>query len=107
DMLKYAKKLLDMGAQNVMISMAGEGGFLLTKDHVYHAKGAVGTAVNSVGAGDSMIAGFVGTYYKTQDPKEGFRIGMACGAATAFTKDIAVKSQIDAVLPQIKVEQIS
>lgn len=54
-----------------------------------------------------MIAGFVGTYYKTGDPKEGFRIGMACGAATAFTKDIAVKSQIDAVLPQIKVEQIS
>ena len=54
-----------------------------------------------------MTAGFVGTYYKTGDAKEGFRIGMACGAATAFTKDIAVKSQIDAVLPQIKVEQIS
>ena len=64
-MLEYAQKLLDKGAQNVMVSMAGEGGFLLTKDHVYHAKGAVGTAVNSVGAGDSMIAGFVGTYYKT------------------------------------------
>lgn len=106
-MLEYAQKLLDKGAQNVMVSMAGDGGFLLTKDHVYHAKGAVGTAVNSVGAGDSMIAGFVGTYYKTGDAKEGFRIGMACGAATAFTKDIAVKSQIDAVLPQIKVEQIS
>ncbi|CCI84322.1 1-phosphofructokinase [Lactobacillus pasteurii DSM 23907 = CRBIP 24.76] len=106
-MLEYAQKLLTMGAQNVMVSMAGEGGFLLTKDHVYHAKGAVGTAVNSVGAGDSMIAGFVGTYFKTGDPAESFRIGMACGAATAFTKDIAVKSQIEAVLPQIKVEQIS
>ncbi|QGV04053.1 1-phosphofructokinase [Lactobacillus acetotolerans] len=106
-MLEYAQKLLKKGAQNVMVSMAGDGGYLLTKDHVYHAKGAVGTAVNSVGAGDSMIAGFVGTYFKTQDPKESFRIGMACGAATAFTKDIAVKSQIDAVLPQIKVEQIS
>lgn len=106
-MLEYAEKLLKLGAQNVMVSMAGDGGYLLTKDHVYHAKGAVGTAVNSVGAGDSMIAGFVGTYFKTQDPAESFRIGMACGAATAFTKDIAVKSQIDAVLPQIKVEQIS
>ncbi|GFZ26379.1 1-phosphofructokinase [Lactobacillus corticis] len=106
-MLEYAEKLLDKGAQNVMISMAGEGGYLLTQDHVYHAKGAVGTAVNSVGAGDSMIAGFVGTYFETKDPAESFRIGMACGAATAFTKDIAVKSQIDAVLPQIKVEQIS
>lgn len=106
-MLEYAQKLLDKGAQNVMVSMAGAGGYLLTKDHVYHAKGAVGTAVNSVGAGDSMIAGFVGTYVKTKDPRASFRMGMACGGATAFTKDIAVKSQIDAVLPQIKVEQIS
>lgn len=106
-MLEYAEKLLNMGAQNVMVSMAGDGGYLLTKDHVYHAKGAVGTAVNSVGAGDSMIAGFVGTYFKTHNAEESFRMGMACGAATAFTKDIAVKSQIDAVLPQIKVEQIS
>ena len=54
-----------------------------------------------------MIAGFVGTYFKTHNAEESFRMGMACGAATAFTKDIAVKSQIDAVLPQIKVEQIS
>lgn len=106
-MLEYAQKLLDMGAQNVMISMAGDGGYLLTKDHVYYAKGAIGTAVNSVGAGDSMIAGFVGTYFKTGNPEESFKVGMACGAATAFTKDIAVKSQIEAVLPQIKVEQIS
>lgn len=107
DMLECAHKLLDMGAQNVMVSMAGKGGYLITQDHFYHAKGAVGTAVNSVGAGDSMIAGFVGTYVKTKDPVESFRIGMACGAATAFTKDIAVMSQIEAVLPQINVEEIS
>ncbi|MDF7638250.1 1-phosphofructokinase [Lactobacillus sp. ESL0791] len=106
-MLEYAQKLLSKGAQNVMVSMAGAGGYLLTPQHVYYAKGAIGTAVNSVGAGDSMIAGFVGTYFKTGDPAESFRVGMACGGATAFTKDIAVKSQIDTVLPQIKVEQIS
>lgn len=106
-MLEYAQQLLNKGAQNVMVSMAGDGGYLLTKDHVYYAKGAIGNAVNSVGAGDSMIAGFVGTYFKTNDAAESFKIGMACGAATAFTKDIAVKSQIVAVLPQIKVEQIS
>lgn len=107
DMLKCARKLLDQGAQNVMVSMAGKGGYLITHEHFYHAKAAVGTAVNSVGAGDSMIAGFVGTYVKTSNPVESFRIGMACGAATAFTKDIAVMSQIEAVLPQINVEQIS
>ncbi|MDN6028681.1 MAG: 1-phosphofructokinase [Lactobacillus sp.] len=106
-MLDYAKKLLQKGAKNVMISLAGDGGYLLTPEHVYHAKGAVGTAINSVGAGDSMIAGFVGTYVRTQDPVASFRMGMACGAATAFTKDIAVKSQIEAVLPQIVVTQIS
>lgn len=105
-MLTAAKKLLEMGAQNVMISMAGDGGYLVTKDHIYHGSPAIGTAVNSVGAGDSMIAGFVGTYYKTKNPVEAFRMGMACGGATAFTEDIAVKSQIDATLPDIKVEEV-
>lgn len=106
EMLEAAKKLLDMGAQNVMISMAGDGAYLVTKDHVYHASAAVGTAVNSVGAGDSMIAGFVGTYYKTHDVVEALKVGSACGGATAFTEDIAVKSQIDTVLPQITVEEV-
>ena len=104
--LEAAKKLLDMGAQNVMIAMAGDGAYLVTKDHVYHASAAVGTAVNSVGAGDSMIAGFVGTYYKTHNVVEALKVGSACGGATAFTEDIAVKSQIDAVLPQITVEEV-
>ncbi|WEV70725.1 1-phosphofructokinase [Lactobacillus sp. ESL0785] len=107
EMLACARKLLDQGAQNVMVSMAASGGYLITREHIYHAKAAIGTAVNSVGAGDSMIAGFVGTYVNSGDPAESFRVGMACGAATAFTKDIAVKSQIEAVLPQINVEQIS
>lgn len=106
DMLEAAKKLLEKGAQNVMISMAGEGAYLVTKDHVYHANAAKGTAVNSVGAGDSMIAGFVGTWFETHDPAEALRVGSACGGATAFTEDIAVKSQIDAVLPQIKIDTV-
>ncbi|WEV39527.1 1-phosphofructokinase [Lactobacillus sp. ESL0681] len=107
EMLNAARKLLDLGAQNVMVSMAGNGGYLVTAKHAYHANAAVGTAINSVGAGDSMIAGFVGTYVQAGDLSECFKMGMACGAATAFTKDIAIKSQIDAVLPQITVEQIS
>ena len=74
--------------------------------HGRQAQGTTGLA--QLGRhGITMIAGFVGTYFKTHNAEESFRMGMACGAATAFTKDIAVKSQIDAVLPQIKVEQIS
>ncbi|MCD9218420.1 1-phosphofructokinase [Lactobacillus delbrueckii subsp. lactis] len=106
DMLEAAKKLQKLGAQNVMISMAGEGAYLVTADHVYHANAATGTAVNSVGAGDSMIAGFVGTWFEKHDAAEGLRVGSACGGATAFTEDIAVKSQIDAVLPQIKIDVV-
>lgn len=106
DMLEAAKKLQKLGAQNVMISMAGEGAYLVTADHVYHANAATGRAVNSVGAGDSMIAGFVGTWFEKHDAAEGLRVGSACGGATAFTEDIAVKSQIDAVLPQIKIDVV-
>ena len=106
DMLQAAKKLLDQGAQNVMISMAGEGAYLVTPDHIYHANAAKGVAVNSVGAGDSMIAGCVGTWFETHDAAEGLRVGSACGGATAFTEDIAVKSQIDVVLPQIKIDVV-
>lgn len=106
DMLEAAKKLQKLGAQNVMISMAGEGAYLVTADHVYYANAATGTAVNSVGAGDSMIAGFVGTWFEKHDAAEGLRVGSACGGATAFTEDIAVKSQIDAVLPQIKIDVV-
>ena len=106
DMLEAAKKLQKLGAQNVMISMAGEGAYLVTADHVYHANAATGTAVNSVGAGDSMIAGFVGTWFEKHDAAEGLRVGSACGGATAFTEDIAVKRQIDAVLPQIKIDVV-
>lgn len=106
DMLEAAKKLQKLGAQNVMISMAGEGAYLVTADHVYHANAATGTAVNSVGAGDSMIAGFVGTWFEKHDAAEGLRVGSACGGATAFTEDIAVKSQIDSVLPQIKIDVV-
>ncbi len=106
DMLEAAKKLQKLGAQNVMISMAGEGAYLVTAEHVYHANAATGTAVNSVGAGDSMIAGFVGTWFEKHDAAEGLRVGSACGGATAFTEDIAVKSQIDAVLPQIKIDVV-
>lgn len=105
-LFECAKKLLDMGAQNVIVSMASEGGYLITSDHIYHGIPAVGKVVNSVGAGDSMLAGFVGTYTMTKDVIESFKVGMVCGAATAFTEDIAIKEQIDAIYPQIGVETI-
>ncbi|MFD1671570.1 1-phosphofructokinase [Agrilactobacillus yilanensis] len=101
----YGRKLLDLGAKNVLISMAGDGALLITKAKTYYSKAPVGTVVNSVGAGDSMIAGFTGTMATTNDPQNSFKIGLACGSATAFTKDLATKAQIDALLPQIVITE--
>lgn len=105
DIVKYAKKLLDMGAQHVLISMAGDGGLMVTKDKVYRSLAPKGTVINSVGAGDSMLAGFTGTYAQTKDPVEAFRYGLASGSATAFSEDLATKAKIDEILPQIKITE--
>ena len=105
DIAKYGKKLLELGAQHVLISMAGDGGMMVTKDKVYRSYAPKGTVINSVGAGDSMIGGFTGTFAKTGDALEAFRYGLACGSATAFSEDLADKKKIDEILPMIKIEE--
>ena len=105
DIVKYGKKLLEMGAQHVLISMAGDGGLMITKDKVYRSYAPKGTVINSVGAGDSMIGGFTGTYAKTKDPLEAFRYGLACGSATAFSEDLADANKINEILPMIEIEE--
>lgn len=106
DIVKYGQKLLTLGAQHVLISMAGDGGLLITKDAVYQSNAPRGTVINSVGAGDSMIAGFTGTFAKTSDPVESFKYGLACGSATAFSEDIATIEKINEILPQIQIKKI-
>ncbi|AMV59827.1 Tagatose-6-phosphate kinase [Pediococcus damnosus] len=101
----YGRELIKMGAQNVMISMAGDGGMLVTQDDCYRSAAPKGTVQNSVGAGDSMLAGFTGTFDATHDPVKSFRYGLASGSATAFSADIATKEKIDEILPQIKIEK--
>lgn len=103
DIVEHGKKLLELGAQHVLISMAGDGGLLITKDAVYRSLAPKGTVINSVGAGDSMIAGFTGTLASTGDVVEAFRYGLACGSATAFSEDLATREKIDEILPQIKI----
>ncbi|GAF39097.1 1-phosphofructokinase [Agrilactobacillus composti DSM 18527 = JCM 14202] len=104
DIAKYGRQLLDLGAKNVLISMAGDGAFLITPTKTYYSKAPKGTVVNSVGAGDSMIAGFTGIFAQNNDPVASFKMGLSCGSATAFTKDLADRSQIEALSTQIKIE---
>ncbi|EAK8408780.1 1-phosphofructokinase [Listeria monocytogenes] len=103
ELIPYGKKCLELGAQHVIVSMAGDGALLFTGEDVYFADALKGELKNSVGAGDSMIAGFVGTFDKKRDPVKAFAAGVATGGATAFSTDLAQKELIDKLLPQVKI----
>lgn len=105
DVEKYARKIIEMGAQNVIISMAGDGALLVTPQDSYFAKPIKGTVKNSVGAGDSMVAGFTGKFVTTKDPVEALKWGVACGTATAFSDDLATIDFIKETYQKVEVEK--
>ncbi|HHJ7995448.1 1-phosphofructokinase [Streptococcus pyogenes] len=105
DVETYARRLLEMGAQNVIISMAGDGALLVTKEATYFAKPIKGEVKNSVGAGDSMVAGFTGEFMKSQNPIEALKWGVACGTATAFSDDLATIAFIKETYHKVEVEK--
>lgn len=107
DIIKYSQSLREMGAQNVIISMAGEGALLICSEGVYHASAPKGIVKNSVGAGDSLIAGFLASYSKTQDINEAFRYGVASGSATAFSMDLCRRDDVEKLLVQVKITKLS
>ncbi|CJE48705.1 fructose-1-phosphate kinase [Streptococcus pneumoniae] len=102
---KYARELLAKGAQNVIISMAGDGALLVTSEGAYFAKPIKGTVKNSVGAGDSMVAGFTGEFVKSKDAVEAFKWGVACGTATTFSDDLATAEFIKETYGKVEVEK--
>lgn len=106
EIIEYAKKLIEMGAQNVIISMAEKGALLICENGVYHASPAKGVVKNSVGAGDSVIAGFLAKYSKTEDILEAFRWGATSGSATAFSKDLCKKEDVEHYLSGVAVTKI-
>ena len=102
EIVTYAKKLQEMGAENVLVSMAGDGAILLTEDGIiYKAKPPKGKVLNSVGAGDSMVAGFIAGYLKTGDYEEALKLGTAAGSATAFSDDLASGEYIQKLYEEI------
>lgn len=103
DVIKYAKKLQEQGARNVLVSMAGDGAVLVTEDaQEFKAEAPKGELKNSVGAGDSMVAGFVYGYLKTDDYKQAFMYGVCTGSASAFSEELATKAEVDALLDKSK-----
>ncbi|MEC0128138.1 1-phosphofructokinase [Paenibacillus pabuli] len=106
ELVKYGRKLLEAGAKHVLISMAGEGALFITQTDVYHANVPKGVVKNSVGAGDSMIGGFVGTFVMNEDLLEAFRTGVASGSATAFSDDLATKERIEELHAQVSITKM-
>ena len=106
DILPYGQRLLADGAKYAIISMAGDGALFFTSDHIYFANPIKGTVQNSVGAGDSMIAGFTGSFATDHDELAAFKMGVACGTATAFSKDLADKQTIDHYLSKVTIEKL-
>ena len=99
DVIPYAKKLQADGARNVLVSMAGEGAVFISENgDVFRSPAPEGVLVNSVGAGDSMVAGFIGGYLETGDYREAFRMGIAAGSASAFSPDLATRPEVEALL---------
>ncbi len=99
EIVEYAEKLQERGARNVLISMAGDGAILLTETkEVYKMGVPKGTVVNSVGAGDSMVAGFVASYFKEHDYLKALKFGTATGSATAFSEGLATMDKVEELL---------
>lgn len=106
ELVLYGRKLLEAGAKQVLISMAGDGALLITGSDVYHASVPKGMVKNSVGAGDSMIGGFVGTYVLHGDILEAFRTGVASGSATAFSDDLATREFIEQLRGEVTITKL-
>ncbi|WP_433708482.1 1-phosphofructokinase [Paenibacillus illinoisensis] len=106
ELVLYGRKLLEAGAKQVLISMAGDGALLITGSDVYHASVPKGKVKNSVGAGDSMIGGFVGTYVLHGDILEAFRTGVASGSATAFSDDLATREFIEELRGEVTITKL-
>ena len=103
EVIENAKKLKDMGAQNVIISMAGDGAVLIDSNGgVTTSNVPKGVVKNSVGAGDSMVAGFIAGYLNSEKIEDGFKLGVATGSASAFSEGLATKDYVYELLEQVR-----
>jgi 1-phosphofructokinase len=101
DVIKYARKMQEMGARNVLVSMAGDGAVLVADDgSVYQSEAPKGKVVNSVGAGDSMVAGFLAGYLEEHSYEKAFRMGVCTGSASAFSEELATKAEVARLLEE-------
>ncbi len=103
DVVRCAEALRKEGARNVLVSMAGNGAILVSETGmVLKSEAPKGTLVNSVGSGDSMVAGFLAGYLESHDYTQAFRTGVAAGSASAFQEWLADRKDVDALISQME-----
>ncbi|GLB59430.1 1-phosphofructokinase [Cytobacillus sp. NCCP-133] len=107
EVIPYGKKLADMGAQNVIVSLAGKGAVLITDESAYIASVPKGQVRSSVGAGDSMVAGFLAAYEKYRDIEKAFQYSVASGSATAFSIGLCTKEKAEELLSQVSITKVN
>lgn len=99
DVITYARKMQEMGARNVLVSMAGDGAVLTAEDgSVFRSEAPKGKVINSVGAGDSMVAGFLAGFLENGNYEKAFRMGVCTGSASAFSEELATEAEVLALL---------
>lgn len=102
EVIPYGKRLQEQGARNVLVSMAGEGAVLIAENgEIYEAPAPKGKLVNAVGAGDSMVAGFLAGWLGSGDYRQAFRMGVATGSASAFSELLATGEEVEELLKQL------
>lgn len=106
NLIYYGNELIQRGAQHVIISIGSEGSFFFFKDKIYKSKNIEGVVQSAVGAGDSMIAGFLSKYERNGDPLNSYRFAQACGNVTALSKGIADKEDVDFMISQVEIIEI-
>lgn len=107
DALLFGKELLKKGPQNIIVSMGSEGAIFINNDMTAYARVPKGNVRSTVGAGDSTVAGFLAEFAQSRDYLTAFKYGVAAGTATAFSSDLCLKSSVDEVLSEIKIEVIN
>lgn len=106
DAIVYGRRLVELGVENVIVSMAGDGAFFFNKEVTLFAEAPKGVVRNSVGAGDSMVAGFLAAYTSGKSVESAFAYSVATGSATAFSEDLCTKEKVEQLIHEVKVTRV-
>ncbi len=106
EIILYAKKLQSLGSKNVLVSMGERGAILLTKENTYKVKPIKINPISTVGAGDSMVAGFIAEYNKSKNYIEALKLGTACSIATSLSTSVGSLKEVEKYLKLIEIEEV-